>query len=68
MFQIRRRPKHNSNLKFHTLTEKIININNLHYAATLLALKQGSVQYQAVLRQQTNIREGFTNDPETHNY
>ena len=37
----------------------------LHQAATLLDLKQGSVHYQAVLRQQTNIREGFTNDPRT---
>jgi len=68
MFQIRRRSKHNSNLKIHTLTEKII--TEVKFTISSHAASAGTrfSTTQAVLRQQTNMGEGFTNDPTTHHY
>ena len=68
MFQIRRWPKHNSKLKFHTLIEKINKVVKFTLSSHAASAGTRFSTTQAVLRQQTNMREGFTNDPTTHHY
>ena len=54
--------------EIHTLTEKII--TEVKFTLSSHAASAGTrfSTTQAVLRQQTNMGEGFTNDPTTHHY
>ena len=54
--------------EIHTLTEKII--TEVKFTLSSHAASAGTrfSTNQAVLRQQTNMGEGFTNDPTTHHY
>ena len=67
-FQIWRRSKRNSKLKFHTLTEKIITGVKFTLSSHVAQAGTRAITLPKPCCKPTNIREGFTNDPTTHHY
>ena len=73
-FQFRRQPKHSSSVKFHTTGinepkqqpgRSLIEANDIRQPRCLIWNKVHYIT-KPCYGHQTNIREGFTNDPTTH--